>query len=146
MRRNSSVTVRLVAAPALPRVIGEGGAEETVGQLQVRRGRDDAGMMRQIIVRLDGEVVARLSQGEQATLSVLPGERVLRASMDWCTSLEVTLSVEPGGESSVLGGPAVEFDVAQLRYSGAGAHRHLGVPALSAGLRHGQNGTYPPSP
>ncbi len=58
-------------------------------------------MLRQIIVRIDGEVVARLSQGEQAVLSVLPGERVLRASMDWCTSPDLTLSVEPGGEASV---------------------------------------------
>lgn len=71
-----------------------------VGQLRVRRGHDGGGTLRKIILTVDGEVVAKLSQGEEVLLQVLPGERVVQARMDWATSPDLKLSVQPGGEAS----------------------------------------------
>jgi hypothetical protein len=62
--------------------------------LLVKRPFDAGGILRRLIVEVDGQVVARLRQGEQEAIPVEPGERMVQARMDWCTSapLHVTLT------------------------------------------------------
>ncbi len=56
--------------------------EELVPVLLVKRPHDAEGILRRLIVEVDGQVVARLRQGEQEEVPVEPGERTVQARMD----------------------------------------------------------------
>jgi hypothetical protein len=45
---------------------------------------------------VDGEVVARIREGETQTVAVPAGERDVHLTIDYCRSRRVTIDVEPG--------------------------------------------------
>ena len=47
-------------------------------------------------VLVDGEVQARLRRGGTVEVEVKPGRHVVEMKVDWCSSPEVTLDLEPG--------------------------------------------------
>lgn len=66
------------------------------GSIHVRRGRGDSGMMREIVVDVDGKESARLAQGAEVRIDVTPGHHVVQARMDWCTSAPLTMVIAAG--------------------------------------------------
>ncbi len=57
--------------------------------------------MRNIIVTVDGQEVARLRQGEEVVVSIAVGHRVVQAQMDWATSLPLDVDVQAERETLV---------------------------------------------
>jgi len=47
-------------------------------------------------VLIDGEARARLRRGGTVELEVQPGRHVVEMKVDWCSSPEVTVDLEPG--------------------------------------------------
>lgn len=72
--------------------------------IEVVRPPDGAWPLRRFIVKLDGDVVARLSRGESERVTVSPGRHNLQARMELVRSAPIELEVV-GGETAV-----VEFD------------------------------------
>jgi hypothetical protein len=65
-----------------------------VASLHVQRPHDGGGILRRLIVQVDGREVARLKQGESADVPVSPGKHTVMGSMDWTSSpaLEIDLA------------------------------------------------------
>jgi len=61
--------------------------------LVLSRGDDSAGVLRKIVVTVDGSPVARLSSGATVEVPVSPGRHNVVASMDWTTSPPVQIEV-----------------------------------------------------
>ena len=70
-----------------------------MGSIAIQRAQDSAGLLRRMVVELDGVVVARLRPGASCTVSVPDGQHTLRARMDWTRS--APLELEIGGEGAV---------------------------------------------
>lgn len=52
--------------------------------------------LRAYAVKIDGKEVGKLMPGESATYPVKPGAHTLLASIDWCGSKPMAISVEAG--------------------------------------------------
>ncbi len=59
----------------------------------IKRPHDAGGILRKMIVEIDGQVAARLSQGEHEKVLVEPGVRRVQARVGWCTSPPLDLPV-----------------------------------------------------
>ena len=64
-----------------------------VAELRVRRGPDTAGVLRRILIEVDGTVSAGLRPDEEQIVTVAAGRHVLRARMDWIASEAVAVGV-----------------------------------------------------
>lgn len=65
------------------------------GVLALRRGHDGMGVLRRLTVEVDGEVAARLKQGEVTEVTLPAGDHGIRARMDWLSSALTTVQVLP---------------------------------------------------
>ena len=61
--------------------------------LRVQRGPDTAGVLRRIVIEVDGEPVAQVGHGKTAEAAVSPGQHAVRARMDWHASPTITVHV-----------------------------------------------------
>ena len=64
-----------------------------MAELRVRRGPDTAGVLRRILIEVDGTVSAGLRPDEEQIVTVAAGRHVLRARMDWIASEAVAVGV-----------------------------------------------------
>lgn len=70
--------------------------------LKIYRPHDGGGLLRRLVVEVDGTVVARLKQGESVNLTVTPGSHQVQGRMDWTTSPKLELDVGPDEEAMIL--------------------------------------------
>jgi hypothetical protein len=68
----------------------------TSAVLVLSRGDDSAGLLRKIVITLDGSPVARLGPGQTVEVSIPAGNHRVIASMDWTTSPSVEIHAEAG--------------------------------------------------
>lgn len=76
------------------------------------------GVLRRLSVEVDGEVAARLKQGEVVEVTLPVGQHELRARMDWLSSALTTVQVPPDSPVRVavsLGDRAATADGMMLR-------------------------------
>lgn len=57
-----------------------------VANLHVQRPHDGGGILRRLVVQVDGREVARLKQGESADILLPPGAHTVMGRMDWTSS------------------------------------------------------------
>jgi hypothetical protein len=75
--------------------------------IRITRKRSYYGHLRRIIVRLDGEEVARVAEGQHVDVQGLGREQVLRLHMDWGASKP--LAITDPGQGFVLVEAAMPF-------------------------------------
>ncbi|GAB4080837.1 hypothetical protein GCM10028783_17850 [Modestobacter muralis] len=64
-----------------------------MASLHVQRPHDGGGILRRLVVQVDGREVARLKQGEFADVPLPPGKHTVRGSMDWTSSPELQIDL-----------------------------------------------------
>lgn len=67
-----------------------------MASITVKRDSGYADALRAYAVRIDGKEVGKLMPGESATYRVTPGSHTLQASIDWCGSKAIPVSVRDG--------------------------------------------------
>ena len=74
---------------------GPAGAVDSavVGNLHVQRPNDGGGILRRLVVQVDGSEVARLKQGESADVPLPPGKHTVVGSMDWTSTPALSLDL-----------------------------------------------------
>lgn len=60
---------------------------------------------RNYVVFIDGTEVAKVANGAEVRIPVLPGEHVVVLKIDWCKSNPVQVAVQPGKVSTLECGP-----------------------------------------
>lgn len=70
-----------------------------MADLRVRRGADSFGVLRRMLIEVDGTVVARLRPNQEQTVTVGAGRHVLRARMDWTRSEPVEVHIGDDDEA-----------------------------------------------
>lgn len=66
--------------------------------VRVRRRADSFGLLRRMVIEVDGTVAARLRPGQEETVAVGAGRHEVRARMDWTSSATVEVHVGDGDE------------------------------------------------
>ena len=94
---------RFVAQPAADATTGgsppaAGAANPTVGRLHVQRQRSGSAGLRRWNLELDGEVIARIANGETSILDARPGRHSLRIFYDWYSSRPLEVDLRRGQE------------------------------------------------
>jgi hypothetical protein len=64
-----------------------------VSILRVERALDGAGILRRIVIDIDGAPAARVGHGKTVEVAVSPGQHSVRARMDWHTSPTIQVDV-----------------------------------------------------
>ena len=99
--------------------------------LKITRSNEYANRFRNIQLVLDGEVITSISNGETKEMEISPGEHILQAKIDWCSSNKVTFSVpEHGSKSFALSSFAKKsvFGIfASIYYISFGANKYLNL-------------------
>ena len=72
-----------------------------MGSLHVQRPHDGGGMLRRLVVQVDGRDVARLKQGESADIPLPPGRHSVTGSMDWTSSPALDVDLAEGEQARV---------------------------------------------
>ena len=54
-----------------------------------------AGIFRRMVIEVDGEPVARVRDGKTVEIPVEPGQHFVRARMDWHSSPDFPLDIQP---------------------------------------------------
>lgn len=67
-----------------------------MASITVTRDSGYADALRAYAVKIDGKEVGQLSPGESATYAVKPGHHTVHATIDWCGSKPVSVSVQAG--------------------------------------------------
>jgi len=68
--------------------------------ITVTRDSGYADALRAYAVKIDGKEIGKLMPGESATYPVTPGQHTLQASIDWCGSKAVPVSVQDGDNAA----------------------------------------------
>jgi hypothetical protein len=72
-----------------------------VSTLNVQRPHDGGGILRRLVVQVDGREVARLKQGESADIPLPPGKHTVVGSMDWTNSPALDIDLAEGEQARV---------------------------------------------
>src|SRR5687768_10689604 len=72
-----------------------------MGSLLVQRPHDGGGILRRLVVQVDGREVARLKQGESADIVLSPGKHTVMGSMDWTGSPALDVDLAEGEQVRV---------------------------------------------
>ncbi len=80
---------------------GEPHYRSAVAVLRVERPHDGRGIIRRLIVEIDGHRVALLKQGESVDLTVPPGAHSVVGRMDWISSPTLDVHVDEGEQARV---------------------------------------------
>ena len=73
-----------------------------MASITVQRDTGYADALRAYTVKIDGREVGKLMPGESATYRVTPGSHTLQASIDWCGSKVIPVSVKDGETPAFL--------------------------------------------
>lgn len=65
--------------------------------LRVERALDSAGILRRIVIEVDGEPAVRVGHGKTVEVAVSPGLHSVRARMDWHASPTVEVEIPADG-------------------------------------------------
>ena len=74
---------------------------ERTAILRVHRPLDSAALLRAVSVTVDGRRVARVRRGRSVSVDVPPGDRVVRAVLDWVNSEPLTVTLRDGRPAAV---------------------------------------------
>lgn len=69
------------------------------GTIRIERIHQFANRTRRITIWLNGERVGQVRDGAVADFAIAPGPHEVRATIDWCATETIAVSVEPGGGS-----------------------------------------------
>jgi hypothetical protein len=64
-----------------------------MSEMFIRRGRGGSGLLRHVVVKLDGQKVGALLPGDAVAVQAPSGVHVVQARLDWTTSSPVTIAI-----------------------------------------------------
>ncbi|MGX5655521.1 hypothetical protein ACWKWC_12170 [Geodermatophilus nigrescens] len=64
-----------------------------MSSLQVQRSHDGGGILRRLVVQVDGRDVARLKQGESVDITLSPGQHTVVGRMDWTSTPPLSIEL-----------------------------------------------------
>jgi hypothetical protein len=99
----------------------------TMSVLRVQRALDSAGVLRRIVVEVDGKAAARVGHDKTVEIAVAPGEHSVRAKMDWHGSRTIQVDVPAGETVSVR----VSYSFASIRKLFSRTDSAIEIQALS---------------
>jgi hypothetical protein len=69
-----------------------------VGRLRIERPYDGGGILRRLVVEVDGRRVAALKQRQSAEVELAPGRHTVVGHMDWASSAALEIDLAEGDD------------------------------------------------